>query len=90
MELGLLIPIIAILMGPVMYLLHLKEMKIKRSHALEDGNSAQQAKRIDDLEQRLRVLERIMTDGGMQTAAQIEALRDVPTMSERSRETIVQ
>jgi hypothetical protein len=30
------------------------------------------------LEERVRVLEQIVTDGGAQTAAQIEALRDPP------------
>jgi hypothetical protein len=74
----LLIPILAILMGPIMYMLHLKEVRIKRSHELEDKGSAGQAARVTELEQRVRVLERILTDGGVQTAAQIEALRDAP------------
>jgi hypothetical protein len=78
MELALLIPIIAILMGPFMYMLHLKEVRLKRSHELEDKGSVEQATRVTDLEQRVRVLERILTDGGVQTAAQIEALRDAP------------
>jgi len=34
----------------------------------------------------VRVLEKIMTDGGMQTAAQIEALRDPPEQSQQSRQ----
>ena len=37
--------------------------------------AAQYAARIDELEQRVRVLEQIVTDSGAQTAAQIEALR---------------
>ena len=36
MNWGLLIPILAILMGPLMYLLHLKELQIKRGHKLAD------------------------------------------------------
>ena len=32
--------------------------------------------RSNELEERVRVLEQIVTDGGAQTAAQIEALRD--------------
>ncbi|QNN68571.1 hypothetical protein H9L13_07195 [Sphingomonas lutea] len=40
--------------------------------------AAQYASRTGELEQRLRVLEQIVTDGGAQTAAQIEALRDRP------------
>jgi TolA-binding protein len=78
MEWGILIPILGILMGPVMYLIYLKEKKIDRSHKLEDAGAAQAELRIAELEQRVRVLERIITDGGMQTAAQIEALREAP------------
>ena len=37
--------------------------------------SAQYASHVEQLEARLRVLEQIVTDGGVQTAAQIEALR---------------
>ena len=37
--------------------------------------AAQYASRNNELEQRVRVLEQIVTDGGAQTAAQIEALR---------------
>ena len=82
MEIGILIPIIAILMGPIMYWMYLKEVKLKRSHDLEDGASASHDNRITQLEQRVRVLERIITDGGVQTAAQIEALRDpAPTFA---------
>lgn len=38
--------------------------------------AAQYAAHVERIEQRLRVLEQIVTDGGAQTAAQIEALRD--------------
>lgn len=31
---------------------------------------------VQQLQERIRILERIVTDGGAQTAAQIEALRD--------------
>lgn len=37
--------------------------------------AAQYSARVEHLEARLRVLEEIVTDGGVQTAAQIEALR---------------
>jgi hypothetical protein len=33
---------------------------------------------MERVEERLRVLEQIVTDGGVETAAQIEALRDRP------------
>ena len=38
--------------------------------------AAQYAARSGELDNRVRVLEQIVTDGGAQTAAQIEALRD--------------
>ena len=78
MNWGLLIPILAILMGPVMYLLYMHEMKLKHDFKLKDKGSVMQDERIMQLEQRMRVLERILTDGGVQTAAQIEALREAP------------
>ena len=39
--------------------------------------AAQYASQVQKLEDRVRVLERIVTDGGYNVAAQIEALRDV-------------
>ena len=36
---------------------------------------------------RVRVLEQIVTDGGAQTAAQIEALREITPSGERSRKS---
>jgi len=38
--------------------------------------AAQYAAHVERVEARLRILEEIVTDGGMQTAAQIEALRE--------------
>ena len=38
--------------------------------------AAQYASHVERIEARLRVVEEIVTDGGAQTAAQIEALRD--------------
>ena len=46
---------------------------VEALHAAEKG--AQYAAHTSELEQRVRVLEQIVTDGGAQTAAQIEALR---------------
>jgi len=47
--------------------------------------AAQYASHVERLEARVRVLEQIATDGGAQTAAQIEALRDQARIP--SRET---
>ena len=40
--------------------------------------AAQYAAHVERIEARLQVLEEIITDGGVQTAAQIEALRSSP------------
>lgn len=53
--------------------------KLAEIHARAlEGSGAHDARRLAELEQRVRVLERIVTDGGYDTAAQIEALRDPP------------
>jgi len=41
-----------------------------------DGVSRQVAEQVNELEERLRVVERIVTDGGYDLATRIEALRD--------------
>ncbi|HEY7006432.1 MAG TPA: hypothetical protein VH392_08105 [Sphingomicrobium sp.] len=56
----------------------LREKKLEVEAALAAEKAAQYASRSMELEQRVRVLEQIATDGGAQTAAQIEALRAVP------------
>jgi len=40
---------------------------------------------VQQLQDRIRVLERIVTDGGVQTAAQIEALRDRDRIAEEDK-----
>jgi hypothetical protein len=50
-----------------------KKLEVEAMNAAE--KAAQYASRSTELEQRVRVLEQIVTDGGAQTAAQIEALR---------------
>ena len=44
-------------------------------------NAAQQAAHSQELEDRVRVLERIITDRGFDVATQIEALRHTPTLT---------
>ena len=53
----------------------LKERQLEADARLTAEKAAQYATSNVELEQRVRVLEQIVTDGGMQTAAQIEALR---------------
>jgi hypothetical protein len=56
----------------------LREKKLEVEAGAAAEKAAQYASRSTELEQRVRVLEQIVTDGGAQTAAQIEALRDRP------------
>jgi hypothetical protein len=57
-----------------------KRMELEANQAAE--KAAQYAASNAELEARVRVLEKIVTDGGVQTAAQIEALRDRPRIAE--------
>ena len=50
-----------------------KKLEVEAGNAAE--KAAQYASRSTELEARVRVLEQIVTDGGAETAAQIEALR---------------
>ena len=54
----------------------LREKKLEVEATLAAEKAAQYASRSMELEQRVRVLEQIVTDQGAQTASQIEALRD--------------
>jgi len=54
----------------------LREKKLEVEATLAAEKAAQYASRSTELEQRVRVLEQIVTDGGAQTASQIEALRE--------------
>jgi len=56
----------------------LKEKKLEVDAGLAVEKAAQYAASNAELEARVRILERIVTDGGAHTAAQIEALRDMP------------
>ena len=71
-----LIPLFAIAIAPFKMWLKVKEKQISVQSDLAAEKSAQYAQHLERIEQRLRVLEQIATDGGVQTAAQIEALRD--------------
>jgi len=60
-----------------------REKKLDLEAAGTIEKAAQYAASNAELEARVRVLEKIVTDGGMETAAQIEALRDVPPRAAR-------
>ena len=85
-DLGFLIPIMGIIMGVS---IPITAIKLKHKERIEQmrlaaattgdrdsGQSTRQDARIEELEDRMAVLERIITDSGVSVAAQIEALRD--------------
>lgn len=81
---GELIPIVAIIMGCGIPMIALWTKSKERMAAMQVDvtaqstaeRAAQYASQVTQLEDRVRVLERIVTDGGYNVATQIEALRD--------------
>jgi ABC-type phosphate transport system auxiliary subunit len=64
----------------------LREKKLDVEASLAAEKAAQYASRSSELEQRVRVLEQIVTDKGAETAAQIEALRGKPRIAQATRD----
>jgi ABC-type phosphate transport system auxiliary subunit len=62
----------------------LREKQLDVDARLAAEKAAQYAVSNAELEQRVRVLEQIVTDNGAQTAAQIEALREQKQVTGRS------
>ncbi len=60
-----------------------KEKMAEALTAQTAEKAAQYAAHTERLEQRVRVLERIVTDKGIDVAEQIEALRDMPKLTDR-------
>ena len=81
-----LIPLAAIGLAPFRMWLRVKEKQIESQSNLAAEKSAQYAQHMERVEARLRVLEQIATDKGVETAAQIEALRDRPRISSESNQ----
>ena len=79
--LALSIPIIAIW---TKHRQRIAEMQVSATADLSAEKAAQYAAHTRELEERVRVLERIVTDKGYDVAAQIEALRDVRQVEVRS------
>lgn len=83
-ELGVLIPILGILCGLVAIVggvfvkpwLRLKERQLSALNGQTAEKAAQYAAHVERLEQRVRVLERIVTEKGIVVADEIERLRD--------------
>ncbi|SEM44288.1 Phage shock protein B [Sphingomonas gellani] len=81
---ALMIPIVAILSALVVRpWLRLKERQMQASSAATAEKAAQYAAQTERLEQRVRVLERIITDRGIAVADEIDRLRDDRTTDPR-------
>jgi hypothetical protein len=74
-----LIPIAAIFAGVFRQFFKLKERQLEVVGRDSAERAAQYASHVERLEQRVRVLERIVTDKGLDLHDQIERLRDEPT-----------
>jgi len=75
-DFGDLIPVAGIFAGVAFAWIGLKHRQLVFEHKNAEREATIQAEEKRRLEQRLAVLERIVTDRGIQTAEQIEALRD--------------
>lgn len=74
--LALMIPIVAVIAKQIVQpWLALREKQIETEASLIAEKAAQYAAQTERLEQRVRVLERITTDRGIDIAEEIEALR---------------
>lgn len=91
---GVMVPLAAIAMTAFMvwhkHRTDLAKLQIQSTASESAEKAARYANDIRALEERVRVLERIVTDKGYDVAAQIEALRDVrrieePKLAEPSR-----
>ena len=76
--LALMIPIVALLIVPLRQWLRIKEREAEAMGRSAAEKAAQYAAQNERLEQRVRVLERIVTDKGIDVADEIERLRDRP------------
>jgi ABC-type phosphate transport system auxiliary subunit len=84
MDVALLIPILALsipivaILGATVYRpwLKLKERQMELEAKMTAEKAAQYAAHTEKLEQRVRVLERIVTDKGIDLSNEIEQLRD--------------
>lgn len=75
-----LIPLAAIGIAPFKMWIRMKEKQLEAQSSLAAEKTAQYAAHVERIEARVRVLEQIVTDRGVDTAAQIEALREKPRL----------
>lgn len=83
----ILIPLAPFLMVlGIIWLVNQRKLEEKRISATAEASSekaAQYASRVQQLEDRVQVLERIVTDSGYDIATQIEALRDTRQVEQK-------
>ena len=88
MNIGVFIPILALMILIIaIWTKHqqkLAEMNVSSTAQATAEQAAQYASKVQQLEDRVRVLERIVTDGGYNVATQIEALRDQKRVEDES------
>lgn len=84
---GEVISLLIVVLIPTIFLTYMarrfftfREKQLDAQTSLAAEKAAQYAASNAELEARVRVLEKIVTDGGVQTAAQIEALREKPRL----------
>jgi hypothetical protein len=75
---GVSIPLAAILSGPIKRWIAFKEKQVEFASSEAAEKAAQYAAKTERLEQRVAVLERILTDRSTNLANEIERLRDHP------------
>ena len=76
MDFGPIVPIAAMGVGLGWGIIGLKRKQLDVIARRATDEAATERAQKEQLEQRVRVLEKIVTDNGYQTAAQIEALRE--------------
>jgi len=62
-----------------------RSMREMRRDPVDDRENERLRGQVQQLQERIRILERIVTDRGAETAAQIEALRDRDRISEEDK-----
>ena len=79
-----LIPIVAILSNVVTKWIAMKEKQLEIAARTAGEQAAQYAAKIERLEERVAVLNRIVTDRNEGLTAQIESLRDAPVVIDKT------
>ena len=62
-----------------------RSMREMRGDPVDDRENERLRGQVQQLQERIRILERIVTDRGAETAAQIEALRDHERITEKDK-----